>query len=342
MGSKSLFFVIVAVLVLATGYVGYRLFGLGGPSPVSVVSKDTSASKSNSNMRFSNSVTGSVWNDPRLKEMQLGQSNLKTSAEVENNLKILTALYDQGSDIDFLKRLKELIAQNPNVKEYAALLGDFYYNEGNWSEAENAVKRLIELDPQNNFAKTSLAEILAVQGRYDDGQHINEQVLEVDPRNVDAMYGLMSITDMQGRGDAGIKYVEELYRKDPANGNAAAVLADSLYARNNPTEAYKIAVDGLKQDPNNALLLRTGAKLAARQGNYGQTIEWAEASADKTTDTAQQIESLHLAWQASLEKRDPDRAEKNLRRILEIDRDNEIAHQGLEAVNAFRSTNKGG
>ncbi|MDB5038348.1 MAG: hypothetical protein JWQ35_1876 [Bacteriovoracaceae bacterium] len=345
MNSKSTFYLIIILMVLVSGYAGYRLlFQSNDSTSKTQTSKETEKQvKANSGMRFSNSVqkTESVWSDPRLKKgLSQDISGLKISADIENNLKSLTTLYDQGADDEFLRKLKDLITQNPNVKEYAALLGDFYYNDGNWKEAETAVKRLIELDPQNAFAKTSLGEILAIQGRYDDGLEVNQQVLKTDPKNVDAMYGMMSIADMKGNADSGIKAVEEIYKNDPTNGNAAAVLADSMFSRNNLSEASKILHEGIKQDPNNSLLLKTGARIAARQGNFSEAAEWSENAATQAKDSTQRIEALNIGWQARVELKDFDGAEKAIRRILEEQPGNESAIQALQTVNILRN-NKG-
>lgn len=339
---SRIFFYGLIVLMLAIS--GYALVRLTHRDDYSVTHIDRDGEKPGSkasNLRFSSSIGGgSVWTDPRLKDVKIREGELKTAAEVENNIKVLTDLYDQGADADFLERLKSLIAQNSDVKEYAALLGDFYYNEGNWVEAEKAVRRLVELDPQNNFAKTSLAEILAVQGHYQDGQRINEQVLEHDPRNLDAMYGILSITDLQGRGELGVKVLEDLNKKDPSNGNVAAVLADSLLARGKSSDALKMAEATLKLDANNPLLLRTAAKLAATHGEYGKTVDFAEAAADRYSSKEEKIEALNLAWRASLERKDIDRAERNLQKIVLLDKDNEMARQGLEIAQAMRKSDR--
>jgi tetratricopeptide (TPR) repeat protein len=340
MGSRIYFYLVISLMLVVSGYVVFRLFFNGGSESrvsQSIQPKGDKQQKPSSTMRFSNSVTsgsGSVWTDPRLKDVNAVGGELKTSAEIENNLKNLTSLYDQGADAEFLQRLKDLIAQNPNVKEYAALLGDYYYNEGSWAEAETAIKRLIELDPQNNFAKTAFGEVLAIQGRYEDGRHNDELVLASDPRNVDAMYGLIAIADMQGKPELGLKAVEEHYRKDPSNGNAAAVYAEGLFARGNLTEGYNIGSEALKLDPANPLLLMTTAKMAALNGNFPRAAELAETAADRAPDSNQQIQALHLAWQAHLEQKNIPSAVKALRRILVLDPNDPVAKRRMDTLSA--------
>jgi tetratricopeptide (TPR) repeat protein len=340
---KVTFYLIAGLFLGVSIYVGIQLFlSDEGPSTKKAgisTSEVNRSTKPSGSRRFSDSLSTdeSVWNDPRLKDVKAGDiKEVKEKAEIENNLKVLTALYDQGSDEEFLSRLKGLIAERPEVKEYAALLGDYHYNEGNWVEAEAAVRRLIELDPQNMFARTSLAEVVAVQGRYDDGLQINQLVLESDARNIDAMYGVASISDMKGTPEQGMKIIESTYRKDATNGNAAAVYADLLFMKGKLEDSREIIKEGLKNDGQNPFLNKTAATIAAKMGQFSEAAKYSAIAAANETNAERKVDALNIGWQARIELKDFDGAEGDIRKILEIQPDNEFAIQALKTVNSLR------
>ncbi len=336
MNSKVTFYSLVGGIVLIAGFITYRLFFASEPLSQKIMVTETAGEKKkvSSGLRFSDSVSdGSVWSDPRIKNAKpMGLGDIKAKAEIENNLKNLTDLYDQGLDEDFLGKLHSLIAANPNVKEYAALLGDYYYNEGNWVEAENAVRRLVELDPQNSFAKTSLAEVVAIQGKYEDGLKMENEVLATHPDNIDAMAGIISIADMMGNRAEGLKTIEAHFSKDKTNGNAAAVYADALFMEGKNSEAESVIQEGLQGDPQNPILNRTAASIAVKNGNAKAAIQYSAVAAENEKDPSRKIDALHISWQARLQIKDYDGAERDLRKILEFDGENEVAQQGLRAL----------
>lgn len=340
MNSKISFYILSLALLGASIYVGAKLFLDDSANKSPSRSAVENGARPAEGHKLSNSMNEhsapNVWADPRLKDAT-GETSvkLKEKAEIDNNLKNLAALYDQGADSEFLSLLKKLIAENPDVREYVALLGDYYYNDGNWPEAETAVKRLIELDPQNNFAKTAYAEILAIQGRYEDAIKINQQVLESDPSNVDAMMGVVSSYDMTGNRAAGVKFLEDRFKANPNNGNIGSAYAETLFMEGKIDEAKNVYQTALKSDPSNPVLNATAAALEARTGNFSAAIKLSSVAFENEKSDARKVQALHTSWQSKLEIKDVPGAISDLKKILEIDPKNAVARQALTSAEAM-------
>ncbi len=260
MSSRLSFYAIVAVLIGLLGWAGYRLFVSEEAEKIADRMSRPTSKDYQENTR-SGSSSNNVWMNEKLRETLESSDarDLKASAEVQNHIQNLTDLYNRGEDDTLLPLALDLFEKNPEVKEYSAFLGDYYFNEGNWAEAEKYVKRLTELDPANTFARTTLGEVYATQGRYDEGLQSMEEVLQRDPNNLQALYGVSSIHDMKGQPEQGSRRIEELYRANPSSGNVATVYADTLLAEGKTSDAHRILDQAIQNDAQNpAPLIRKG------------------------------------------------------------------------------------
>ena len=331
------FYGIAFLMLLAMGALSYKLFF---HEQVEEEAPKTSLfSKKNQNLKLSrsrerDSSGGSVWGDPRLRVQ--GQSpssaSLQTQAEIENNLVNLLQLYEQGADQDFLRKIDELIKNNPDVPEYVALKGDYFYNNGQWAEAEESVHQLIQLEPHNMFARTTLGELEAIQGRHQDALATMDKVLETDPGYIDALYGYVSVTEMQGEPDAGFKKIEELYKKNASNGNTAVVYADYLRAQNRVDESEEVVMKAVASDPSNPTPARVAAMNASRRGNHREAIKYAETALARDHNPETQMRTLDILWQAAFAEKNYDKAEASLRKIKELNPDDESIDFQIEMV----------
>lgn len=341
MKGKVLFYSLVSVIVLVSGYALYRLSFSGASSSKSKAAQAATAKKF-PGMKLSQAVDKqeSIWQDPRLKKNHVSEADLKRNAEIENNLSVLVKLYDQGLDEDFLARLNDLIADHPDAVEYIALKGDYYYNEGNWPEAEKAVEDMLKLDPENIFARTSLGELQAIQGRYDEALRSMDQVLQKDVGNIDALYGYMSIADMKGESQLGIQRVEKAYQDNRQNGNVALAYSDVLQASNQMERRHTVLQEAMRTDPNNPGPFRYSALDAQLRGNHKDAIHLAEQAYAKDGNVETQVQSLDILWQSALYEKDYDRAESALTKLHDLNPQDEAIQYQIQQIKEARRRNK--
>ncbi|MBN8555739.1 MAG: tetratricopeptide repeat protein [Deltaproteobacteria bacterium] len=306
MKSRIIFIAILSVILGVSTFAIYRLFFFsheikGTESNLNRGTTKQDPHQKRPGMRLSNSVDGneSIWQDSRLKDSQVPVGQLKVSAEIENNLGLLVELYDQGHDEEFLKKLNELIAANPEVKEYVALKGDYYFNEGNWAESEKSIRRLIELNPENMFAQTSLAEVLAIQGQSEEAIKTQQNVLQKDPRNLAAMNGLLAVSEMKGDTQAGEDYVKRLMEQDPTNGNAAAIYGQLLRDQGNVEDAEKVFREAHLRDPGNPVLTENLVVEEIRKGRYANAFDLGIEASDRFSHKDDKFRALNGSWQAA-------------------------------------------
>ncbi len=338
MNSKIIFYVLVIALVLVMGWAGYRLFYAHDSEEIA--KKVTTVIGGNKPRHESSALTDSgrksadVWSDDRLKSA-IGSGNsidLKGQAEVENNLKVLSDLYNRGEDDQLLAMLNKLMAENPSVKEYPAFLGDYYYNEGNWVEAEKAIQKLVELSPENEFAKTTLGEVYAIQGRYEEGQRLQEAVLEKNPHNSDALNGLLASTEMKGKPEEGAAKIAAIAQADPANGNAWAAHAGVLLRDGKVKEAKEAIQKAMAGDPDNFLPYQTAGDMAAHEGNMPEAAKYYRDALSKQKYNEGKLIIMENLADTLYRQGDREGTKNIFKEMLAINPNNETATQGLQRL----------
>lgn len=304
MKSRIFFYLALGLLVVVCGFVVYRLIVPSKPilehltrsshRPSEAISR-----KGGGEMKLSRSTESqsSVWSGlgKPSENNKMSEADLKKQAEVQNNLGVLLTLYEEGNDEALLKKVDELIAQNPQVPEYIAMKGDYYYNNGQWAQAEAAVKRLLEVTPDNVYARSTLGELQAIQERYGESLETYDQILHKDPGNISALYGRLSVYDMKGESRSGQEDVLRLWAEHPGNGNLAAVAADIYVARGDLDKSTEAIMKGLKADGTNARLLHVAGLDADRRSHPKEAFEYFRRGYDLSNDPQQKMELLSAA-----------------------------------------------
>lgn len=332
MRNRILFIGLLLVMVGLSSFAIYRLFfssrELSRTSSSSVPtksSKDVEVAEKSAEQEGAHSI----WADPRLRGLS-GAGSTADSAEakeIESNLKDLVALYDRGEDKQFLARLDDLIANNPNAKEYVALKGDYYFNEGQWPEAESAVRTLITKDPENMFARTTLAEILAAQGKIDEAFQTQKEVIAKDPGNFEALNGILAVTEMQGKPEIGEEIIRNNAVANPQNARAAASYIDLLRMDGKNDEANRWTEQALKNNPNDPELLQRQAVSLIQQGKAKEAVAAATQAVNLSNTPEGKIIALNVKHQAAYSERDVRTMEEAVKEIESIDPNHQsLAH----------------
>jgi membrane associated rhomboid family serine protease/cytochrome c-type biogenesis protein CcmH/NrfG len=99
------------------------------------------------------------------------------------------SLPENGPD-RMIAQLQAVVRQRPNFTEAHFALGQAYFNQEKYSQAESEFKRVLELQPQHATARFDLGLVYLNEKRFDDAKATFTQILAQDANNADAHYGL--------------------------------------------------------------------------------------------------------------------------------------------------------
>ncbi len=129
-----------------------------------------------------------------LKKFAAAERYIALALELENNnaegqalkAKILTGL--QGADTG-IAYAKNLVRNFPQVIEYRQALGEIYFDEERYREAEDTLREVLSLDSRNKPAKLILGKsILKQEGRAQEALQIYLEAAAWDPSDAQAIF----------------------------------------------------------------------------------------------------------------------------------------------------------
>ncbi len=177
-------------------------------------------------------------------------------------LRLLLGVESRLGNIDASrKRIRESVAQNPEVARLHVLNGLLYLMERDSEQAETAFKKAIELDPDDLWGYEQLAVLYQRTGRGQEMVATYEQAAAARPENARLHHLLGVLYEMTGEREKAIAAYEEAIERDARMGeprnNLAYLLAES---------------DG---DLDRALDLAQEAKaLLPQSANAADTLGW--------------------------------------------------------------------
>ena len=89
-----------------------------------------------------------------------------------------------------IAQLQAMIRQQPNLAPAHYALGQAYFNQERFSEAEAEFRRTLELQPQNAGARFDLGLVYLGEKRFEDGRNAFAQMLAQNANSADGHYGM--------------------------------------------------------------------------------------------------------------------------------------------------------
>lgn len=188
-------------------------------------------------------------------------------------------------------------AMHPNERSFADLIGQSFYEQGDYAAAEKSFRQSLLWQPDAVFAYANLSAVLQRQGRIDDALQVLQQGLQVRPNAL--LYGnlgnlLFTRGDYLGAATAFENAVSPV-KGNPGSYLAWANLADALLwipgRKSDAGKAYERARQllalRLERAPNDASLLSRMGLYLARSGDQAGTkklMERAISIAPKSLD----------------------------------------------------------
>jgi membrane associated rhomboid family serine protease/cytochrome c-type biogenesis protein CcmH/NrfG len=99
------------------------------------------------------------------------------------------SLPENGPD-RMIAQLQAVVRRRPNFTQAHFALGQAYFNQEKYSQAESEFKRVLDLEPQHATARFDLGLVYLNEKRFDDAKAAFTQILAQDANNADAHYGL--------------------------------------------------------------------------------------------------------------------------------------------------------
>jgi tetratricopeptide (TPR) repeat protein len=144
-----------------------------------------------------------------------------------------------------VKQLAEFVASHPGATDAARFLGDLYYRQGKFDQAESVYRQLLAKDARDKETHNRLGVVLATEN------HLDAAIAEFQS----ALPGTDSIRDLVllhlRKGDLAAYRddVERAARQNPSDGDLQEEYGEVLQAIHRPTEAIVYFQRALDDDP---------------------------------------------------------------------------------------------
>ena len=189
------------------------------------------------------------------------------------------------------QRLKELLGAHPKSAPLANLLGLWYLEAGNLSEARKAFEAALSADPKFLDAGLSLAGIDAQEKHSDAARQRLLWFVAAYPKNVAPLIMLGEVAGDMGDEEEALRRYRAAIALDSSNVLALNNLAYTL-ASSQPDEALKYAEQAVDIAPDNAMVQDTLGWVYYKKMIYGKAVTYLQMAVAKEPTPRRQF---HLA-----------------------------------------------
>ena len=116
-----------------------------------------------------------------------------------NLMKQATSASALGRPDEALAKIRQALAEDPEIVEAHMLLGNFLRKENRWEEALEAYKAALALDPEHDEALYTLALAYKETERLDEALAGFERAADLDPKNGKVIWQVADVHMRQGR-----------------------------------------------------------------------------------------------------------------------------------------------
>jgi tetratricopeptide (TPR) repeat protein len=131
---------------------------------------------------------------------------------------------------EFLKNSKALVANDPTGYR---MLGDFYFENGDFDKALAEYQSLDKSYPQDVQVKENYARLLLIKGRAPEAERLVDDVLRTSASDSDALILRGEIQIQEGKTTEAVQSLQALVRNDPENALAHFHLGRAFHAQGN-------------------------------------------------------------------------------------------------------------
>jgi tetratricopeptide (TPR) repeat protein len=186
-----------------------------------------------------------------------------------------------------MKRVQDLLAEEPDSADGYALAGKVYHAQGHWKDAEAALRKALELDPSLSDAFDLLISTYISTNQPDRAIAELQALLAKDPRNTDALTNLARIyfehqKDYPKATDAYEKLLAVSPNSVEAMNDLAYIYAEYL---NQIDKAYELARKARNLKPNDPAIADTLGWTLYKNADYREALTLLRESVEKLPDS---------------------------------------------------------
>lgn len=174
----------------------------------------------------------------------------KDKIELYNLLKMAGTASLEGRLDDAIARVRQALAQDPEIVEAYTLLGNFHGKAKRREDAVAAYRQALALDPEHQGALFSLALAYKTMGRLEDAEAGFERARQLDPRNGKVLWQLADIGMQSGRLDRAEAVLKEALERKVDVARFSLKLGECYLEMKRFPEAEALLRDALKQKPD--------------------------------------------------------------------------------------------
>ncbi|WP_338865127.1 adventurous gliding motility TPR repeat lipoprotein GltE [Myxococcus stipitatus] len=224
------------------------------------------------------------------------------------------------------RKFKSALESDANLAEAEYNLGVIAERQGNLTEAKARYKAALTKKPSLRQASENLAVIEQNSGNVAGAVALYQEVLQRYPDDAQSRARLAEIYRLQNDHDKAMELSRGALMRDPASTTALKVMIRSYLDRKQLSMARLVAMRGVKLDGADPELHHLVGVIQLREGD----ADSARVSFKKALEARDDYVPSHVALaQLSLDAEDYPGAEEHLRRILQADGKNAIAHLNL-------------
>lgn len=259
-------------------------------------------------------------------------------------------LEESGSFFKAEAEYRKALSHDPRSSQLHTEIGSAYLRNNRILEAIQQFETAAHIDPDNLRARRRLGaiyyELLASERRghrISSGDTLNKAIRQyeaigrLDPRDGDSLLVLGRLYGQAGRSREAIATLEKHLEVAPSSEEALSMLAELYLGRNELQKAVEFQEKAVRINPGSPVLLRGLGRVYEQSGDFKKAAE--------TYRKGMNVEAANVTL-VTLLRRDLaralildgqiDPAEREFRKILEVDPDDGEAHLGLGRVSRSR------
>jgi tetratricopeptide (TPR) repeat protein len=158
-----------------------------------------------------------------------GLADPKDKIHLYNKLKQAEGASADREYDDALKKLGEVIAEDPGIMEARQVRGQIYTELDRFEEAVEECRAALEIDPEYSAAIFTMAQAYRKLKKPDEAAAGFRRLIQLDPKDPKPYMNLGEISIDVGDFDAAIAHLEKAVAADPAHSSVAHNLLGSAY-----------------------------------------------------------------------------------------------------------------
>ena len=182
---------------------------------------------------------------------------------IEGIMVLSAHLLEEGQAAEAVEVIRQLVEIDRGSVQAHNYLGLVQYQAQQWDEARQSFGRVLEIEPVYIETLINLSVLEWEQGEIDSAIDYLEQAAEIDPANREVIVNTGLIQAQTGNIDASIELFRGYAQHHPHDLEVKAHLADILVQNGNMDDAFAVAEQILKMQPNHP---RARAVLERRSG----------------------------------------------------------------------------